>query len=277
MYDIIRMLSLVHGDGKLSDQIAGEFARRILKGELPAGTKLPTESELGTLLGVSRTVVRDAMRTLSVRGLVQVRHGHGMEVASSSEGAFADAFIVLLLRSNLTVAEVLEGRQVIEVGICPLAATRSIPADQERLETDLAAFAQAVQEGDWEAAHASHLAFHLDLLRATNVPAVEMMLRPMEHVVLLSSFPPQLDKPELWEVSFHQRILDALRARDEEETRQALVAHYTAMESDAYAECRTMLFRDSPGVNLTLTKAFTGRGGLSLFTSTDAPVRRSRV
>src|SRR5207237_7792693 len=122
MYDIIPTLSLVHGDGKLSDQIAGEFARCILKGELPAGTKLPTESELGTLLGVSRTVVRDAMRTLSVRGLVQVRHGHGMEVASTSEGAFTDAFIVLLLRSNLTVAEVLEGRQVIELGICPLAA-----------------------------------------------------------------------------------------------------------------------------------------------------------
>ena len=166
---------------------------------------------------------------------------------------------------------------MIEVSICPLAATRSTPADQERLETDLAAFAQAVQEGDWEAAHASHLAFHLDLLRASNVPAVETMLRPMEHVVLLSSFPPQLDKPELWEVSFHQRILDALRARDEEETRKALVEHYTVMERDAYAEFRTMPFRDSPGVNLTLRKAFTGRGGRSLFTSTDSPARRSRV
>ena len=277
MYDVIRTLSLSHGDGKLSDQIAAELARPILKGELPAGTKLPTESELGNLLGVSRTAVRDAIRTLSVRGLVQVRHGHGMEVASTSDGAFADALIVLLLRSNLTVAEVLEGRQVIEVGICPLAATRSTPADLERLETDLATFAQAVQEGDWEAAHASHLAFHLDLLRATNVPAAEIMLRPMEHVVLLSSIPPRVDKPELWEVSFHQRILDALRARDEEETRQALVEHYAVMESDEYAEFRTMLFRDSPGVNLTLKKVFTGRGGLSLVTSTDSPARRSRV
>src|SRR5205085_12654645 len=277
MYDVIRTLSLSHGDGKLSDQIAAELARPILKGELPAGTKLPTESELGNLLGVSRTAVRDAIRTLSVRGLVQVRHGHGMEVASTSDGAFADALIVLLLQSNLTVAEVLEGRQVIEVGICPLAATRSTPADHERLETDLTAFAQAVQVGDWEAAHASHLAFHLDLLRATNVPAAEIMLRPMEHVVLLSSIPPRVDKPELWEVSFHQRILDALRARDEEETRQALVEHYAVMESDEYAEFRTMLFRDSPGVNLTLKKVFTGRGGLSLVTSTDSPARRSRV
>src|SRR5258708_33888506 len=84
---------------KLSDRIATEIGTKIVRGELHAGERLPTETELGVLFGVSRSVIRDAIRTLSARGLVNVRQGHGMQVSQSSDVTFGEALIILLMRS----------------------------------------------------------------------------------------------------------------------------------------------------------------------------------
>src|ERR1700722_10498688 len=92
----------------LSDSVALDIEQRILEGDLEPGQRLPTELELGEALAVSRSVVRDAMRTLSARGLVQVRQGIGMVVSSPSDAALSDALVVLLMRSELTMGDVIE-------------------------------------------------------------------------------------------------------------------------------------------------------------------------
>ena len=71
--------------------IVREFEDRIVYGELAPGERLPTESELCELLGVSRSVVRDAVRTLVARGLVEVRQGRGMIVAAPDDHAYSVA------------------------------------------------------------------------------------------------------------------------------------------------------------------------------------------
>ena len=73
------------------------------------------------------------------------------------------------------------------------------------------------------------------------------MLRPLQHLVLLTSLPPR-SETELWELSAHLRILEALQQRNEAETRQALLDHYRVMETESYAQLRATTFRDSPGV-----------------------------
>jgi GntR family transcriptional repressor for pyruvate dehydrogenase complex len=241
------MMTIPRNTGTLSDSIASQLGNRILSGDLPAWSKLPSESELGDRLGVSRTAIRDAMRTLSAQGLVEIRHGHGMVVASPSDGPFADALVMMLLRSNLTVGDVLEARAAIDAGVCPVAATRGNAADWDRLASDLNVFAVSIEKAEWEAAHEAHNAFHLGLLAATHLPAGEIMLRPLQHLVLLTSFPPR-SETELWELSAHQLILDALRRGDEAATRQALLDHYRVMETESYAQLRATTFRDSPGV-----------------------------
>jgi GntR family transcriptional repressor for pyruvate dehydrogenase complex len=259
MDDIIPMIFLGRRDSSLSDRVAQALGERILFGDLLPGAKLPTEAELGDLFAVSRSVVRDAIRTLSARGLVQVRHGYGMVVASPSDSTYGDAVVVLLLRSELTVGDILDARAAIEVGVCPAVVKRSTAADWSQLDGDLDRLAVAVKDREWEEALREHLAFHLDLLRSTHLPAMEMMLRPIHHVVLLSSLPPVADDPELWELPGHRRILDALRARSHEAVREALLDHYKLMlEGDAYAELRQTRFRDSPTVSRVL-----GRGWLS--------------
>ena len=84
---------------KLSDQVAIELERQILGGAYKPGHRLPTEPELYEWLGVSRTVLRDALRTLASFGLITVRQG----VASELRGA----------RARLVIEE----RRHLELGI----------------------------------------------------------------------------------------------------------------------------------------------------------------
>src|SRR5919201_5149763 len=138
------------GRPKLGEQVARLLEERILSGEWNAGDAIPPEQQLALQLGVSRTVVRDAVKTLSARGLVRVRQGIGTTVAEPSDGAYSDAIFLLLLRSSATVREVLEARELIEVAVAGMAAVRREDEDCERLERRLDEFAAAAEAVDWE-------------------------------------------------------------------------------------------------------------------------------
>jgi len=256
--DVLRKIVPRNDFTKLSDRVVAEIERLILSGELREGEKLPTETELCQAFGVSRSVIRDAVRTLSARGLVHVQHGQGTVIDPPGESTVANALILYLLRSDLTIHDVLAARAAIETGVCPAAAQRASEDAIKQLAADLAALDEALHRGDWQHVQDEHLAFHIDLLRATNLPALEVMLRPLQYVVLLSSVPPYADRPEFWEVSAHQAILDAIQARDEDRTRQALRDHYTIMETPAYAETQATLLRDVPIVQEVLHRARRG-------------------
>src|SRR5918994_2870390 len=111
------------------EQVVQDLERRILSGELRAGERLPTEGELGSELGVSRTVIRDAVRTLTTRRLVRVRHGFGMEVAPPSDLPLAHALADLLMRSDVTVGQVLDAREALDRQLAPLAARNATEDD----------------------------------------------------------------------------------------------------------------------------------------------------
>src|SRR5918998_6788573 len=142
-------------------QAVQSLERRILSGELRAGERLPTEGELGAELGVSRTVVRDAIRTLTTRQLVRVRHGFGMEVARPSDLPLAHALADLLMRSDVTVGDVLEARAALDRQFAPLAAATATDDDVARMSGQLERFATAVASGDAAEAQEAPLEFHL--------------------------------------------------------------------------------------------------------------------
>src|SRR5919198_624715 len=122
------------GRPKLGEQVARVLEERILSGEWSPGAAIPPEQQLALQLGVSRTVVRDAVKTLSARGLLLVRQGIGTTVAEPTDGAYSDAIFLLLLRSGTTVREVLEARELIEIAVAGMAAQRRADEDCDRLE-----------------------------------------------------------------------------------------------------------------------------------------------
>jgi|tagenome__1003787_1003787.scaffolds.fasta_scaffold20989955_13 DNA-binding FadR family transcriptional regulator len=234
------------GGGRLSDRVAADLEDRILNGRPGPGERLPTEAELCELFAVSRSVVRDALRTLRAKGLVSVGPREGIVVLAPSDEPFGQALLLLLARSGLTMRQVTEARAAIETNIGPLAAERGTAADWAQMQEDLDRFGTAVDQGRWRAAHDSHLAFHLGLLRAVHLPALEILLKPMHEVIVLSSVPPAADNPELWDVATHPPILAALRSGKPQRVRQALEAHFHGFLDDArYAQFESQPFRDA--------------------------------
>jgi DNA-binding FadR family transcriptional regulator len=219
-----------------SDRVAAELERQIFSGELATGTRLPTESELCDILGVSRSVVRDAIRSLVARGLVTVKQGQGMTVAEPNDASFSQALITLLVRSDLTMGDVVTARGTIEMRLVPLAAVNGREEDWERLEDHYQQFATAVDVGDWDAARDRHVDFHVGLLRAIHQPALELLLKPLTEIILISGAPPRRTAKVDWEVESHRPILDALKARDADMAEQAMAAHFAAATDPARYE-----------------------------------------
>src|SRR5919201_3125824 len=142
------------------EQVVLALERRILSGELRSGERLPTEDELRVQLGVSRTVVRDAIRTLPTRQLVRVRHGFGMEGAPASDLPFSHALADLLMRADVTVGEVLDARAALDRQLAPLAARNASDRDIADMAHQLERFAAAAAAGDAAVAQEAHLEIH---------------------------------------------------------------------------------------------------------------------
>jgi DNA-binding FadR family transcriptional regulator len=226
-----------------SDRVAAELERLILVGELAPGARLPTEDELSQVFGVSRSVIRDAVRRLVARGLVMVRQGRGTTVSEPNDAAFGLAALALLARADLDVGEVISARAMLETALVPMAATTGSDEDWEALDEVLQRFAGAVDSGEWDVARDAHLAFHAGLLNALHEPALQVLLRPMTEVIWMSSEPPRETEPEDWEVETHPPILAALRARDPAAVETAIRDHYAVLdEADRYGPYRSRPF-----------------------------------
>jgi DNA-binding FadR family transcriptional regulator len=248
----------------MSDQVAAELERRIVVGDLRPGEHLPTESELGALLKVSRSVVRDAMRTLEARGLIEVRQGFGMIVSPPSDRPFGQALVTLLMRSDLRMHDVVEAREALERQLAALAAQRGDAEDWQRLEEILERFEDAVDREAWDEATDAHVAFHAAMIGAIHLPALEIILEPLQAIVLVSSIPAGPMDAELWEVWAHREVLDALKTGDAEAASSAMSRHFRAMERDVYAKMRAERVRESAAVQKLLFDMVPtdGRGGV---------------
>lgn len=227
-----------------SDQVARELQRFILVGKLAPGDRLPTEEDLCEMFDVSRSVIRDAARRLVAHGLVVVRQGKGTSVAEPNDAVFGLAAFSLLVRADMTIGEVIDARALLESAMVPLAAHTSTEEDWEALEAALRTFSKAVDDGQWKTARDAHLDFHGGLLESLHQPAVQLLLKPMTQVILLSSEPPTEHEPADWEVETHWAILRALKTRDPESIERAMHHHYEVLCSpERYGQYRSRLLR----------------------------------
>ncbi len=239
--------SRAFADELKSERLVLALERQILSGRLAAGARLPTEGELCDYLSVSRSVIRDAIRALVARGLVTVRQGRGMSVAIPSDIAFSRALLVLLARSDLTMGDVVQARATIETRLIGLAATSGTEAEWARLEETLESFARAVDDEDAEAANEAHTAFHIGIVAAIHQPALDLMLKPLTEIILVSSAASLVrTKPENWEVGAHRPILKALMARDPEAAEAAMIDHFKiATRPSEYSDYVARKFSDA--------------------------------
>jgi GntR family transcriptional regulator, transcriptional repressor for pyruvate dehydrogenase complex len=151
----------------LSREIAERIAGEITRGKLDAGARLPTEQEMVAAMGVSRTVVREAVAALRAEGLVVSRQGAGVFVAPD---VARRPFRLVLdgLPSIEEVLDVMELRGSVEVEAAGLAASRGSATTRRRVARALAAIDRALDRG--ESAIDEDFAFHRAIAEATGNP-----------------------------------------------------------------------------------------------------------
>ena len=151
----------------LSREIAERIAAHIAGAKLAPGAKLPTEQEMVAAMGVSRTVVREAVAALRADGLVVTRQGAGAFVAPDADRR---PFRLALdgLPSIAEVLEIMELRASVEVEAAVLAASRGSAKARRRIAQALATIDKALRRG--EAAIEEDFAFHRAIAAATGNP-----------------------------------------------------------------------------------------------------------
>ena len=162
---------------RLRDRAADQLLEMVISGGLEPGERLPPERELCGHLGVSRTVVREALNLLEARGLISIEHGRGAVVSGGSPQAVRDTLGLLLRVQPKTLWELLEIRKILEVEVAGLAAERAGPDDVEAMLLQIDKMKESIDapEGYVDA----DVEFHALLARATRNEVLLTMLEPV--------------------------------------------------------------------------------------------------
>jgi GntR family transcriptional repressor for pyruvate dehydrogenase complex len=215
---------------RLSEKVADLILESIISGQLEHGDRLPSERELGERFGVSRTVIREAVRTLAAKGVVEVRPGSGLRVAEVGSSTVRES-MTLFLRSSpvLNYDQVNEVRTLLEVEVAGLAAERATAEDIETLTEILRRMETVID--DVEAASIEDVAFHRQIATTTQNELYGLMLDSIGDVLLeirRSTLAGGTPGPAV--LAWHARILDRIAAHDPEGAREAMRDHLAKIE-----------------------------------------------
>ncbi|THC45353.1 FadR/GntR family transcriptional regulator [Massilia sp. Mn16-1_5] len=213
----------------LAQGVVAHLTDSIRGGSLKPGDKLPTESEIMRLLGVSRTVVREAISHLQAASLVETRHGIGTFVIEPPAAApmGLDPATVLTMRDVLALLEL---RISLETEAAGLAAARRSDEQLAQLRAALDSFEASARAG--EPTVAPDLAFHLQLAQASGNRYFHDILSHLGTNIIprarLNSAQIARDDPAQYlerVIGEHEAIYGAIARGDAEAARKAMRTH----------------------------------------------------
>lgn len=199
------------------EHVLDTLGKRILAGEYPQGTTLPTESQLCTEFAVSRTAIREAVKMLAAKGLVVSRQRAGTRVQDVDLWNRLDADVLGWMNAGAFDADfargLLEARHAIEPAAASWAATRATARDLAAIEIAYEAMC-AADVGDLAACAEADLAFHSAILRASHNPVFTALISLIGQA-LASSFraTTSVSKSYVESLGVHGDVLEAIRFR----------------------------------------------------------------
>ena len=206
-------------------KVAAAIGARILSRELPEGQRLPSETELARQFGVNRSTVREALRELESRGLLQRRPGSKlMSVSRPHHAAVAEGVSHALLLHDVTVRDVWEALTILEPPLAQAAARARSATDLAELETAALAFSTAA---DSEQAVQRAAEVFRCIGRATHNPVLGLAQAPLLQL-LEPSLRVMIDKvpqARLRIATAQRRLVEAIDARDAERAHTWMARH----------------------------------------------------
>ena len=213
-------------ENTLATRVANELERLIVENHLETDARLPSERDLASQFGVSRTVVREAVRALAAKGLLSVENGRGTVVLRPSAQSAAESMKLLLRMQpgGFDYEKVVEIRRILEVEMASLAAARRSEDDLARMEVILDTARRSLANPD--AFVAEDLAFHRALGIATQNELFVVILDSINGILIEGRrLALRIPGTPARSVAYHQRICDAVRRGDVAGARAAMDRH----------------------------------------------------
>jgi len=160
----------------VADAVVHQIESMLVAGVLKQGERLPSERDLAEALDVSRPKIREALKTLEARQLVEVRHGEGSFIARLTGTAMSPALMQLYSRHSHAFFDYLEYRRAQEAFAAELAAERATASDHQRISASIERLQKAWEQGDDSSAREADFAFHSAIVDAShNATLIHMM------------------------------------------------------------------------------------------------------
>lgn len=218
---------------KASDILAGHLRRQILGGELPEGTLLPVERVLAATTGLSRGTVREALRILEVEGLLEIRRGRsgGSVVRRPGIQPLERSLDGLVRGHRIRLSEVLELRESLEPSAARLAAAKRLDEELEELELLTRRLEEAVDDIDRYLE--LNLGWHLLVARLSHNTLIHAFMSALSNVIEQGTDFPEInaDETRALALAAHRRVVEAIRAGDEERAERAMRRHVHAFRA----------------------------------------------
>ena len=220
---------------RLYEQIVQQIKESIVNGSLKPGDQLPAERELAQRFGVSRTAVREAVKALREKGLVEAYSGRGTFITDGTTQAVRQSLdLMVKIGQPEGSAHLADVRAILEPEIAALAAARIQESELATMREAVAVMDRAGQDPD--AYIEADLDFHLALAEGAANPLILSLLDSI--VGLLREQRLRIFKvpggPERGQIH-HKRILEAVERHDAEGARNAMRAHLEQVRDDSQA------------------------------------------
>lgn len=208
------------------EQIVNQIQGAIRDGLFERGARLPTERELSESFGVSRSVVREAVKVLGAMGLVESRQGSGLYVRHDTIQTVSRAFILSVSPDAESVDRLFEFRQGLEAEACRLAAQRRTDAQITEMTDVLARIDPTDDSDDWDIFGAVDVRFHKIIAEACGNPYLQVAIataRDMQSdvVALFAARAGSMQQA----MAHHRQILDGIAERDAHRAAATMAEH----------------------------------------------------
>ncbi|WP_141431383.1 FadR/GntR family transcriptional regulator [Bacillus sp. 03113] len=219
---------------KIYEEVTEALYEMIRTGRLKPGDRLESVQQLAENFNVGRSAIREALTALSAMGLIEIKQGEGTFVKAFEATQLTFPLSTAILMNKEDVLHLLEVRKILETGTAALAA-------KNRTEDDLIAILTSLNEmkvatGNEELGEKSDFLFHLALANASHNPLLAnlltyvsgLMVETMKETRKLWLFSKQTTIQQLYEE--HDHIYSAIKNRDEESAREAMLSHLCNVE-----------------------------------------------
>lgn len=221
------------------EAVCDQIRQQVFRGELRPGDRLPGERELAEQLAVSRSVVREAIRSLESMGVVESRMGAhgGIFIRTSTPHGITQAMSDMVALARMPIGQVTETRIEITCMAIRLACERATEADLDAIEADIELHAELFRRGQGSRNARSLSKFYHLLAEATHNDLMVMLVDAVSEVmrVILLRIDPQ-PHPDM--VAVRKKVLRYLRARDAAGASEAMRVHLHHLTAYLEAESK---------------------------------------